>query len=145
VATRDTNLDRFNQFGYFMGAAFQIQDDILNLVGDRGKYGKEIGGDIWEGKRTMMLIRALNQSSTDEKERLKHFLATPRIERSAKDVRWVYRLMSKYDCIEFARSSARHLAGGAIFEFYKTYGSLPDSEDKQFLQKIVTYMIDRDL
>jgi geranylgeranyl diphosphate synthase type II len=145
VATRDTNLDRFNQFGYFMGAAFQIQDDILNLVGDRAKYGKEIGGDIWEGKRTMMLIRALNQSSTDEKERLKHFLATPRIERSAKDVRWVYRLMSKYDCIEFARSSARHLAGGAIFEFYKTYGSLPDSEDKQFLQKIVTYMIDRDL
>lgn len=41
--------DRFNRFGYYMGAAFQIQDDILNLTGDRKKYGKEIGGDIWRG------------------------------------------------------------------------------------------------
>jgi geranylgeranyl diphosphate synthase type II len=145
VATKGTNLERFDRFGYFMGAAFQIRDDILNLVGDPEKYGKEIGGDIREGKRTMMLIHALNQSSTKEKHRLRSFLATPRIRRSEQDVRWVYRLMSKYDCIEFARSAARQLAGAAMFEFYKAYGALPDSEDKRFLEQIVTYMIERDL
>jgi geranylgeranyl diphosphate synthase type II len=145
VATKSTNLERFDRFGYFMGAAFQIQDDILNLVGDPMKYGKEIGGDIREGKRTMMLIHALNQSSAKEKERLRSFLATPRVRRSERDVRWVYRLMSNYDCIEFARSAARQLAGAAMFEFYKVYGALPDSEDKRFLEQIVTYMIERDL
>jgi geranylgeranyl diphosphate synthase type II len=145
VAAPTGSLDRFNRFGYFMGAAFQIQDDVLNLVGDRKKYGKEIGGDIWEGKRTMILIHALNQSSVKEKERLGRFLATPRVQRAAKDVRWVYRLMAKYDCIEFARSAARQLAGAALFEFYKAYGALPDSEDKRFLEQIVTYMIERDL
>jgi len=139
------DLDRFNRFGYFMGAAFQIQDDILNLVGDRGKYGKEIGGDIWEGKRTVMLIRALNEATANEKRRLTQFLATPRAGRRAQDVAWVYRLMSKYGCIEFARSEARQLAGAAIFEFYKAYGDLPDSEDKRFLERIVTYMVERDL
>jgi Polyprenyl synthetase len=39
--------DRFNLFGFLLGAAFQIQDDILNLVGDRAQYSKEILGDIW--------------------------------------------------------------------------------------------------
>lgn len=145
IATQDGNLDRFNRFGYYMGAAFQIQDDILNLVGDHKKYGKEIGGDIREGKRTLMLIHALNESSEKEKPRLRQFLATPRLQRSPQDVRWVYRLMSKYDCIEFARSAARELAGAAIYEFHKAYGMLPDSEDKLFLEQIVMYMIDRDL
>jgi geranylgeranyl diphosphate synthase type II len=145
VATQDKRLEQFDRFGYFMGAAFQIQDDTLNLVGDHKKYGKEIGGDIREGKRTMMLIHAANQSSADEKDRLRRFLATPRPQRSSRDVRWVYRLMSKYDCIEFARSAARQLAGAAMFEFYKVYGALPDSEDKRLLEHIVMYMIERDV
>lgn len=145
ITGHKVDLDRFNRFGYFMGAAFQIQDDILNLAGDRGKYGKEIGGDIWEGKRTLMLIRALNEASANEKRRLAQFLATPRASRRAQDVSWVYKLMSKYGCLEFARSEARQLAGAAIFEFYKAYGNLPDSDDKRFLERIVTYMVERDL
>ena len=44
-----TDLDRFDKLGFFMGTAFQIQDDVLNLIGDR-RYGKEIGGDLMEGK-----------------------------------------------------------------------------------------------
>ena len=57
IATRDAvDLDRFNRFGYYLGAAFQIQDDLLNLTGDQNRYGKEIGGDLLEGKRTLMLI-----------------------------------------------------------------------------------------
>jgi geranylgeranyl diphosphate synthase type II len=141
----DINLERFNRFGYYMGAAFQIQDDILNLVGDRKKYGKEIGGDIWEGKRTMMLIHVLNSCTEDEKERMRIFLSTPRKQRLRKDVRWVYKLISKYDSIEFSRKSARQLAGGALREFFVAYGDLPDSDDKTFIENIVLYMIERDL
>lgn len=137
--------DRFNRFGYYMGAAFQIQDDILNLVGEHAKYGKEIGGDIWEGKRTMMLIHLLNNASPFEKNRLRRFLATPRKERRADDVRWTYRLMMKYKSIEFARSNAQQLAGAALREFITAYGDVPDSPDKDFIQNIVLYMIERDL
>lgn len=139
------DLDRFNRFGYYMGAAFQIQDDVLNLVGDRKKYGKEIGGDIWEGKRTMMLIHALNNASPREKKRLTLFLATPRKERVEKDVRWVYRLMKKYDSFDFARASARHLAEAALEEFYTAYADARDCDDKRFIEQIVIYMIERDL
>jgi geranylgeranyl diphosphate synthase type II len=46
------------RFGFHLGAAFQIQDDLLNLVGDESLYGKEINGDLREGKRTLVLIHS---------------------------------------------------------------------------------------
>jgi geranylgeranyl diphosphate synthase type II len=139
------DLDRFNRFGYFMGAAFQIQDDLLNLAGDEAKYGKEIGGDIWEGKRTLVLIHTLNRCNTREKKRLQRFLATPRMDRSPEDVLWVYELMGKYKSMEYARASARQLAGAGLKEFVVAYGDLPDSEDKRLIANIVLYMVERDL
>ena len=79
IATRDSvDLDRFNRFGYYLGAAFQIQDDLLNLTGDERRYGKEIGGDLLEGKRTLMLIHLLRQAAPREVERVRAFLGQPR-------------------------------------------------------------------
>ncbi|NJK43646.1 MAG: polyprenyl synthetase family protein [Pleurocapsa sp. SU_196_0] len=51
---------RFTAAGLDLGVAFQIRDDWLNLAGDRAVYGKEIGGDLMEGKRTLMLVHLLN-------------------------------------------------------------------------------------
>src|SRR5580698_1341020 len=64
------DLDRCIRFGFFLGAAFQIQDDLLNLEGDATAYGKELGGDIREGKRTLMLIHLLAQATEAERWRL---------------------------------------------------------------------------
>jgi geranylgeranyl diphosphate synthase, type II len=139
------DLDRFNRFGYFMGAAFQIQDDLLNLVGDEEKYGKEIGGDIWEGKRTLVLIHTLNHCTTEEKERLRRFLATPRPERVPQEVAWVYERMHGYESIAYARECASQLAHAALDEFQVAYGDLPDTADKAFIYGIVLYMVERDL
>ena len=60
----DRNLDRFDRFGYLLGAAFQITDDVLNLNGNVARYGKEINGDLWEGKRTLLLTHAFGQASS---------------------------------------------------------------------------------
>ena len=139
------DLDRFNRFGYFMGAAFQIQDDLLNLAGEEAKYGKEIGGDIWEGKRTLVLIHTLNHSTIREKKRLQSFLSVPRCDRSPADVLWVYEIMGKYKSIEYARKNARQLAGAALKEYVVAYGDLPDTPEKRFVGEIVSYMIERDL
>src|SRR5690606_24176986 len=103
------------------------------------------GGDIWEGKRTLMLVHLLNSCNDWEKERLRSFLATPRERRSLRDVKWVYWIMDKYGSIEYARSCSRQLAGAALREFYNAYGDVPDSEDKRLLLDIVMYMIERDL
>lgn len=137
--------DRFNRFGYFMGAAFQIQDDVLNLYGERERYGKEIGGDILEGKRTLMLIHALNTASTRDRARLGRFLARPRRDRSPEDVRWVYRLMERQGSLEYSRGVARSLAGAALHAFRACFDGTTDSPERRFLEDIIVYMIERDL
>jgi len=114
-------------------------------VGDEAKYGKEIGGDIWEGKRTLVLIHTLKRANTREKARIRHFLATPRAGRSPHDVAWVYDLMQKYHSMEYARSCARQLAEAALEEFQVAYGDRPETPDKAFIHNIVLYMIERDL
>ena len=137
--------DRFNRFGYYLGAAFQIQDDLLNLVGDQAKYGKEIGGDIWEGKRTVMLIHVLNNSEPAERHKLERFLAKPRSERVEDEIAWVYELMEQYGSLDHARTVARHLAGAAYLEFLRAYRDVPESNDRRFIEEIVLYMIEREL
>jgi geranylgeranyl diphosphate synthase, type II len=64
--------------GRHLGAAFQITDDLLNLRADPQEYGKEIGGDIWEGKRTLMLLHALRSAEPPDQERAVRILAKRR-------------------------------------------------------------------
>jgi geranylgeranyl diphosphate synthase, type II len=137
------DVDRFIRFGFFLGAAFQIQDDLLNLVGDGKSYGKELGGDILEGKRTLMLIRLFEQATPDERERLSAMLGQPRADRSPEDVAWVRERMDAYGCIDYARQVAHGLAGAAHHEFTLLYQHLPDSRDKRFIEALPAWVIER--
>src|SRR5262249_19897079 len=89
------DLDPFVRFGFLLGAAFQIQDDLLNLVAD-DRYGKELNGDLWEGKRTLMLIHALRESAPEERDRLSSILSRTREARSEREVSWMRELIDKY-------------------------------------------------
>jgi geranylgeranyl diphosphate synthase, type II len=136
-------MDGFIRFGFFLGAAFQIQDDLLNLIGDAQRYGKELGGDILEGKRTLMLIRLFEQATPDERERLHGFLALPRNERPQADVHWVREGMDRYGCIDYARQVAHGLAGSAHYEFEQLYRQVPDSRDRRFIEALPAWTIQR--
>jgi geranylgeranyl diphosphate synthase, type II len=136
-------LDGCIRFGFFLGAAFQIQDDLLNLEGDATAYGKEIGGDVREGKRTLMLIHLFSSATAAERQRLHNFLGQPREQRSDKDVDWVRRRMDHYGCIVYARQVAQALAGAAQYEFTQLYQQLPDSRDKRFLEALPAWVIER--
>jgi geranylgeranyl diphosphate synthase, type II len=139
------DLDRFNRFGCYLGAAFQIQDDLLNIGGDIQKYGKESLGDLYEGKRTLVLIHLLNTCTSEEGERLRCFLAKHRAGHTEAEVRWVYERMVHYDCIGYARRSSQQLAGAAMCEFQVAFGDRPDSPDKDLIRDIILYMVEREL
>jgi geranylgeranyl diphosphate synthase, type II len=144
IGTRDgVDLDLFLRFGFFVGAAFQIQDDLLNLVGDEARYGKEINGDILEGKRTLMLIHLLNRVSAEERRKLRDVLALPRSRRTREHAAWIRGMMDDQGSIDHAREVAHGLAGAALHEFTISFGALPDSMDKRFLEAIATWAIER--
>ena len=63
----------------------------------------------------------------------------------AQEVSSVYEVMERYGSIDYARSCAKNLAGAALREFFVAYGDQPDSEDREFIRKIILYMIERDL
>lgn len=134
---------QFNRFGYYMGTAFQLQDDILNLVAEEAKYGKEIGGDLVEGKRTLMLIHLLNNCSKAEYKKLKAFLAET-ANNTEEMVPWILKRMGKYKSIDYARTTAKYMAGAALKEFYTIFSKLPDSKDKKFIETMIIYMINRE-
>ena len=136
------DLEAFVRFGFFLGAAFQIQDDLLNLCGD-DRYGKERDGDLWEGKRTLMLIRALREATVEESERLSDILRRGRAERTLEDVAWMRALIEKYDGISYARRIAQELAGAALHEFELLSVGIPPSRDKEFFQQMPTWVIER--
>jgi len=63
--------DILYNYGLNIGLAFQIQDDLLDTYGNEAEFGKRIGGDIIEGKKTYLLIKALENASKDDVLKLK--------------------------------------------------------------------------
>ncbi|MGH9373816.1 MAG: polyprenyl synthetase family protein [Vicinamibacterales bacterium] len=144
IATaRPLGPEQFVQFGYFLGATFQIQDDILNVAGSRERYGKDFAGDIVEGKRTLMLIHLFKNAGRRDLTRLREYFALPYSERCAENSRWVVRLMEDHGSIEFSRSFARRFAGAALYEFSRAFADADDSEDLRFIESLVLYALER--
>jgi geranylgeranyl diphosphate synthase type II len=144
IGTRDgVDLESFLRFGFFMGAAFQIQDDVLNLIGDRERYGKELDGDLWEGKRTLMVVHLLNRTGDRERERLREFLGRERHQKRERDVRWVRQQMDLHGSIEHARHVAHGLAGAARLEFQSVFAGLAESRDLAFVRELPTWVLER--
>jgi geranylgeranyl diphosphate synthase type II len=78
AGARPEQLPVLEVLGRHLGAAFQITDDLLNLRADPEDYGKEIGGDLWEGKRTLMLLHALRHAAEPERRAALDVLARRR-------------------------------------------------------------------
>ncbi|RKG64313.1 polyprenyl synthetase family protein [Corallococcus sp. CA054B] len=71
-------IEQLAAFARSLGIAFQIQDDVLNLRGEVGAYGKEIGGDLWEGKRTLMLLHMMRHVPAGDRAEAERILSLPR-------------------------------------------------------------------
>lgn len=72
------------QYGMNLGVAFQLQDDILDVYGDPATFGKEIGGDIMNNKKTFMLINAINRASGNDRKELLQWIDTDNPDRNEK-------------------------------------------------------------
>jgi geranylgeranyl diphosphate synthase type II len=143
IGTRGAvDLEAFIRFGFFLGAAFQIQDDLLNLVADK-RYGKELNGDLVEGKRTLMLNHAYRCATPAQRGRLTESLDPANGVRSAAQVEWMRELMRTYGSVEYARGIAHGLAGAALHEYASLFDGLTDSRDKRFIRGLVTWVFER--
>jgi geranylgeranyl pyrophosphate synthase/uncharacterized protein with NAD-binding domain and iron-sulfur cluster len=141
----DQNLDRFDRFGFLLGVAFQITDDVLNLVGDVGRYGKEIDGDLWEGKRTIVLAHALGHADQADRAWMASFLARPRERRLPREVLRLHQILARSGSIAWAQQSAATFAEAALREFEGcAFAGVPESPDLNWLRACVDFLVQRD-
>lgn len=66
--------DVLKKYGMKVGEAFQLYDDMLGLYGDEGKLGKPVDSDLKEGKKTMLVLKAIENGSEEQREFLKYAL-----------------------------------------------------------------------
>jgi geranylgeranyl diphosphate synthase, type II len=73
--TSQENADLIYDFGLNLGLAFQLQDDYLDAFGDPETFGKQVGGDIIENKKTYLYLKAMEFSDDHQKEQLLHLFS----------------------------------------------------------------------
>ena len=120
----------YSIYGKNLGLAFQIVDDILDIVSDENKLGKPAFNDYKEGKTTLPYILLYNTLSTDDKEILKGLWGK---DLDDKEIRWIKDKFSEFNIVEKSKEFAKEPG-------YKAISSVSDES----LREIVSSMIDRE-
>jgi len=133
------------RFGFHLGAAFQIRDDLLNLVGDGDVYGKEVDGDLYEGKRTLVLIHLVEQAQGADRATVAAYLAMGRRERTDDVVAEIRRLIDRYGSLDFAAEYGRGIAAAALATFDAAFAPALPGPDTDFVRALIPYVLGRHL
>jgi geranylgeranyl diphosphate synthase, type II len=137
-------LDTMTRFGFYLGAAFQIRDDLLNLVGSEVRYGKELLGDLREGKRTLMLIHLLASAAPDERRAVVAYLAAAaQGEPGGMAPEDLLALMVRHGSLEFAFQFGQGVAAAAYESFAQAFAEVPPSPHRDFVEALIPYMLER--
>jgi geranylgeranyl diphosphate synthase, type II len=122
-------------FGTFLGRAFQLQDDLLDIIADEEHLGKKVGGDIVEGKKTFLFITAYERANNQDRRRLLQAVrptrSGPQNRRQDKQrVSLVTALYRKYGVLEAAKNRVRKDTGAAV----AALSALPPSAARERLR-----------
>ena len=131
----ESRCEQMRTFGLSLGIAFQIQDDILDIVGDVNTVGKTLGSDIVKGKMTLPMIHFLRTAPPEHRQLLRSLLEGP----DADKVEKISNLILPSRSIEYARERAREYVGHAR----AAIAGLPESEAKGLLDGMAEFVVAR--
>ncbi|MDR1819273.1 MAG: polyprenyl synthetase family protein [Methanobrevibacter sp.] len=127
----------FYEYGKLIGLAFQIQDDYLDLVADEKKLGKPVGSDIVEGKMTIIIVHALENGNSEDREKLIDILKN---DNSKEDVMLAMNILNKCGSLQYANDLAQKYVSDAK----NLLDILEDTPHKQSLISIADFVINRE-
>lgn len=140
----DQQLEFLFRFGTNLGRCFQIVDDILDVTSDFNGLKKQRGNDIYEGKRTLILIHLFRKASGSDLKKLKAVFNKKREDRDEHDVSLVINLMGKYGSIEYARDVADGFARLAREIFDQKLRFLRYEPSRTYIEHGIDFILNRD-
>lgn len=128
----DVELNNIKNYAMNIGLAFQIQDDLLDVVADENEFGKKIGGDLVEGKKTFLLLKALESvKNPDDREKIMEIVLNNGLsewdEIRISEIRNIYERHGVFESAQTEIENFTRLAD----EFLDT---LPDGDPKERLK-----------
>lgn len=127
-----------SEYGKFLGMAFQIQDDLLDIIAEEDKFGKKIGSDLIEGKKTFLFLTAIKfAKEKDEIDLLKKIIINKGI--NPEDVNIYKSLYEKLGVINSAKKEIKKYINLSL----ESLENLPNNEGKELLRFLAFSLINR--
>lgn len=132
-----TEIKALETYGRNIGIAFQIQDDLLDITADEAEFGKVVGGDLIEGKKTFLFVKAFEKAKGEDKKALFEMILNKGIKKHQVDqYKAIY---AKLGILEEAKKSTFHYSEVAVNALKK----LNHQEDREIFKWIAYSLIER--
>ena len=138
TANQNPQIEALGRFARKCGTAFQLQDDVLGIIGNEQLLGKAVGSDIREGKRTTIVLHAFHNATAVERQFIEDCLGNPTA--SEQEVERVCRILIDNHGIEYTRELAESIVTQAMNELV----ILPESRYKELLLTWAKFVVKRD-
>lgn len=144
AGANDRQLADLYEFGKYLGYCFQIKDDLLDLTSDFSGLKKQTGNDIYEGKRTIMLLHLFRILTGNDLRKLEVVMEKNREEKTAEEVQWVIRKMEEAGSLRYGQKLAEEFAQKAREVFKDKLGFLSRQPAADQIQAGVDFILKRD-
>ena len=134
------DLKYFKDYSLALGKAFQIRDDILGIFGDEKKLGKPVGGDIIEGKQTLLVNYVLKHGSGEDKRIIKSLLGKETI--SKQELKEFIRSIIDSGALEYSKNKSQRMVKKALSALDKI--NFKNKKAEIFFRGIAEYIVQRE-
>jgi geranylgeranyl diphosphate synthase, type II len=135
----EEEISSLKQYALNIGLAFQIQDDLLDITADEKEFGKKIGGDLREGKKTFLLLKAIESASHEKDKELLHFVVENKGVKTDEQVYMVKELYERLGIIAAAAAKVEEFTSIANAHLSK----ISESDSKQMLKWFSDMLLNR--
>ncbi len=139
LAGRSEEEEKIRDFAIPIGIAFQLQDDILGLFGEEEKIGKPVTSDLAEGKKTLLIIKALELCNKKDRKKILDSLGNPAV--TYGQLEEVREIVRKTGSLNYSVNLARELVNKGKKSLFEL--KVENEEYRKILRELADYLINR--
>jgi geranylgeranyl diphosphate synthase, type II len=140
----EKQLSKLYEFGKLLGYCFQIKDDLLDLTSDFSGLKNQMGNDIYEGKRTVILVDLIRKLDPGSKKKLEDILRKTRDQKTKEEVAWVIEMMKIHGSLAYGEKLMNQFANQAKGFFNKNLDFLKNQPAREQIEEGIDFLIERE-